>query len=489
MGKQTQPLFTQGKARTDRDPTIEPMDTDGTENETPRPTGPPSKSSTSPATGTANEPIGPSILAILSTQKDSAAHQATPHRLPNLNGKRPPAADLFQPKVNKVLKTLPKVASSWKEALATAQDYLVWAYSMASSEQEKKGTLNLVEHLRDVVERGIIPTRPQRIEAAQNQPTQRPTAAQGGHPKATWAQTTGGNANQDKVIDLTQKPTRNQYPIRPMKETRRLILTNPKDIGPAFSSMAARNQLNQAFLEKGTKGPVVAGVALTRGNNIAITTTENYTAKFLLEKKDIWKHIINSDNMELENKWFKVAIHGIPTIDFNVPEGMEMIKSEIATFNRGLAPVGTPFWLTNAEKRANQRGGSIVVAFATQEEAERAIRERLIIAGISVRVEKLHNTAPTTQCERCQGYGHIQDHCRRPEACRLCGENHHTKQHRCNPCQSNGKACIHLSAKCKNCAGPHQANAEECETILSIKGRGQKLTTQDAIIHRTLLYT
>ena len=75
---------------------------------------------------------------------------------------------------------------------------------------------------------------------------------------------------------------------------------------------------------------------------------------------------------------------------------MELVIDEIKTFNKGLTPIGTPYWLLSPEKRANQRAGSVVVAFATAEEASRAIRHRLYIAGISARVEKLYSTASTT---------------------------------------------------------------------------------------------
>jgi hypothetical protein len=75
---------------------------------------------------------------------------------------------------------------------------------------------------------------------------------------------------------------------------------------------------------------------------------------------------------------------------------MALVIEEIKTFNQGLTPIGTPYWLTSADKRLNQRAGSIVVAFATAEEANRAIRHRLYIAGISVRVEKLYSIALIT---------------------------------------------------------------------------------------------
>ena len=53
---------------------------------------------------------------------------------------------------------------------------------------------------------------------------------------------------------------------------------------------------------------------------------------------------------------------------------MDLIVEEITTFNKDLVPIGTPYWLTPSEKRLNQRAGSIVVAFATANEASRAIQ-------------------------------------------------------------------------------------------------------------------
>lgn len=129
-----------------------------------------------------------------------------------------------------------------------------------------------------------------------------------------------------------------------------------------------------------------------------------------------------------------MILHGIPTLDFNTPEGMDLVVDEIQTFNKGLTPIGTPYWLTSSDKRQNQRAGSVVVAFATEEEASRAIRNRLYIAGISVRAEKLYSTAPTTQCQKCQGFGHLDSYYKRTPTCKLCAGDHATKQHFCNTC-------------------------------------------------------
>jgi hypothetical protein len=150
---------------------------------------------------------------------------------------------------------------------------------------------------------------------------------------------------------------------------------------------------------------------------------------------------------------------------------MELVIDEITTFNQSLKPIGTPYWLTTKEKRKCQLAGSIVVAFATKEEAKRAIRNRLYIGGISARVEKLYSVAPTTQCGKCQGYSYLDNHCKKELRCRLCAENHPTTYYQCSSCPTKGIRCPHLVPKCTNCKGAHIASSESCELFLAIKSR------------------
>ncbi|TVY22136.1 hypothetical protein LHYA1_G009143 [Lachnellula hyalina] len=52
--------------------------------------------------------------------------------------------------------------------------------------------------------------------------------------------------------------------------------------------------------------------------------------------------------------------HRIPTSVFNYPEGIELVKDEIRTFNK-------------AENRLKQIAGSVAIAFATPKEASAAV--------------------------------------------------------------------------------------------------------------------
>jgi hypothetical protein len=166
--------------------------------------------------------------------------------------------------------------------------------------------------------------------------------------------------------------------------------------------------------------------------------------------------------------WHKVVLHGVSTQDFS---DISLLFDEIRTFNKDLNPIGNPYWLTPENKRATQLSGSIVVSFTTEQEALRAIKNRLYIGGISVRVEKYYEIAPTSQCNKCQGFGHLESHCKRGVKCGLCASNHHTSQHPCNICHIKGQKCIHLTPKCANCSENHPSNYKECETLVAIKNK------------------
>jgi hypothetical protein len=76
---------------------------------------------------------------------------------------------------------------------------------------------------------------------------------------------------------------------------------------------------------------------------------------------------------------------------------MDLVLEEIKTFNKGLEPIGQPYWATSKEKRDSglQRAGSVVVVFLTENQANRAIKNRLLIAGISAKVVKYHTISST----------------------------------------------------------------------------------------------
>ena len=213
-----------------------------------------------------------------------------------------------------------------------------------------------------------------------------------------------------------------------------------------------------------------------------ITTTSSFTADYLLEKKAIWGSVIPGiEELQKDEPWSKVVLHGIPIADFDTPEGIDLAKEEIQIFNKGLKPIGTPYWLTSASKRQSQLAGALVVSFATEAEASRAIRQRVYIGGISARVEKHYAIAPSVQCSRCQGFGYLENLCRRRLSCRLCSEPHATSQHICNICKAKGTKCPHLVPKCSTYKSTHTTDYRQCETLQAIKSKSSKTTNTTSL--------
>jgi hypothetical protein len=131
------------------------------------------------------------------------------------------------------------------------------------------------------------------IAATTAKTTYATTAAKGQPANADWQQVTKKSAAPPPKNSL------NYCQLVPIQESHVLSPANC----PAFDPIALRNAFNLSFAKKGATGPVVASVTSSKHKNIVLTTTPAFTAKYLLEKVDIWQHITHfkeallSDNM------------------------------------------------------------------------------------------------------------------------------------------------------------------------------------------------
>jgi hypothetical protein len=84
-----------------------------------------------------------------------------------------------------------------------------------------------------------------------------------------------------------------------------------------------------------------------------------------------------------------------------------------------------------------------------------------------VNIRPFEGVLNKTQCFKCQGYGHQPDKCRK-KACRICGQNHYTKEHKCPICLSNNQ-CPHIKVNCINCNKAHIAHDPNYEIRKALK--------------------
>ena len=392
-----------------------------------------------------------------------------------------------------------------QSVILEARDLIVLASTLTKDRQEQTRLLDLLAIFREYTEKGslfkastIITSQIANLESAtrQIQTTTRSliqakpaTPITSSKPTASNSQPTSQKPSYANIAKTSQ-PTGSQEwtkigpkgpikpqtpgPPKPRKEDRITLIQEtplPDGRNPNFSPLAIRNAFNSAFKSKGIKEPVVATISRSLTGNIVVTTTPNFNADFLLEKSSIWEGILPYKRIQKQQEWHKVAIHRIPIFDFNDESGMARIVDEIKTFNKGFTPIGTPYWLTSASNRQSQINGSIIVAFPTADQASKAIKNGLKIAGITATVLKFHPTSNTAQCTKCGGFGHLHTLCKKKGyKCLLCSENHATEQHHCPICKNKGKRCLHLIPKCISCQGPHTSTEHaKCEFYQALK--------------------
>ena len=61
----------------------------------------------------------------------------------------------------------------------------------------------------------------------------------------------------------------------------------------------------------------------------------DFSADFLLQKKNVWENIFSNtaQKIEKDTHWSKVVVHGVPIEPFLMDEGLSLLKEEIETYN------------------------------------------------------------------------------------------------------------------------------------------------------------
>ncbi len=68
----------------------------------------------------------------------------------------------------------------------------------------------------------------------------------------------------------------------------------------------------------------------------------NFLAKYLVEKKKVWKNIILYQKIYADEKWVKIVIYIVLIRLFSTDDGLYLLGQEIETFNPGMKLMKTP---------------------------------------------------------------------------------------------------------------------------------------------------
>ena len=123
-----------------------------------------------------------------------------------------------------------------------------------------------------------------------------------------------------------------------------------------------------------------------------------------------------------------------------------------------------PRWLTKPDQRKEKQASSVVIALSGNKAQEVASRPRLHAFSATLRAERKLRFGPSTQCAKCQRFGHHTLKCSHSACCRWCADNHLTGSHSCptKTCSANGRSCPHTLVRCALCAGPHESHFKDC---------------------------
>lgn len=319
-----------------------------------------------------------------------------------------------------------------KDRISNARNMLIEAASyLEGDENEQSKVLDLLEVFRDYLEKGTRPisstakalaTQVASLEQASKKITKQARQAEQQqqhqhqhqqHPRRLFSEVTkagtGCNSTQAQQQPATHQPTgawtvvqRKRAKPEPVRTRLTFALQNKEqEINP----MQLRDSINDLAKKGGFQGILTTAVKKSTKGNLVITLHSTEAKEFLTQHTQIVQDHIPITQILEDNTWYKVAIHGVPTNTFDNPEGPSLLRREIEMFNGGLKVVGTPVWLSNIESRSKKTGGSMLIAFATEHEAQRAIHNRLYIAGVSIRAEKARekkqNTPSPTPLTEC----------------------------------------------------------------------------------------
>ena len=218
------------------------------------------------------------------------------------------------------------------------------------------------------------------------------------------------------------------------------------------------NKVNNALKAAKIDNLLVSTVIVSQFGAIIVFTTCEDTAKDLLKHQHVWK-------------WYKLIADEISTFIFNTKEGMQLVKDEVKIFIKDIKLAVLPHWLISEEARQEKQHDFIVLTVKSEQELQKALRNRFIIAEFSVRTAIYATCKFTDQCKRCQKFEHLQTMCKNKETCQFCAENHNIRLHSCFQCFTQQKeiTCAHTVYKCVNCDENHQANNEKCSVFKALQ--------------------
>jgi hypothetical protein len=202
-------------------------------------------------------------------------------------------------------------------------------------------------------------------------------------------------------------------------------------------------------------------IIFTTGNTQTNVIYEDYTTII----KDALSYYGKCERVEIGRRFSQFLLHGVPT-HLSLTE----ISRSISSNYPQLIQRQTPRWLTPDNRREHKANSTIVMTLTGNIKKAQIGRQHLIVCNRQCELDDYIAYGRSTQCRKCQAYGHPAALCRNNSRCAVCADPHETKEHPCTlPICKKGPACTHPPIRCANCDAPHKASDPNCPERLKIR--------------------
>jgi hypothetical protein len=171
--------------------------------------------------------------------------------------------------------------------------------------------------------------------------------------------------------------------------------------------------------------------------------------------------VIPTVSAHVSQRWTRYVLNGIPTA--TTPEDA---REEIEMLYPAAKLAKTPRWLTTAENQQSKTASSMVITLVGPTKLRHS---KMSLFNRECDVRDYIPFRDTTQCSRCQRFGHPTALCKAAPACAVCAQPHLIHQHPCNiPGCPKGCRCAHPPLCCALCQQPHKATDRSCPAFLAL---------------------
>jgi len=207
---------------------------------------------------------------------------------------------------------------------------------------------------------------------------------------------------------------------------------------------------------------------ITATNNLVLTVAPQYLSTTYEPYLAILEDALHEFPIALSRisqRWTRFIVNSIPTTA--TPEA---VRTEIETNYPALRMGQTPRWLTSPERRQGKKASSMIITFIGEMTKKSLGATSLAMFNRECTITEYIMFGPTTQCNKCQTFGHPTQRCTASNyTCAVCAQPHPMKNHPCAiaSCKA-GHSCNHPPIRCSNCHQPHKASDRNCPTLAKI---------------------